>query len=591
MSRLSLSDWNKRFGFKKFPFEQPGVFGEEFTRPEFLADSFVEPANFPLLLGDATTPTTSLLFAARGAGKTSCRIMLDYYCKQGQVPFGTTGNYVLCVPHSYFGEVFSKIQQNKVREDTSSLLLQNHLTEMLKRSIPALAQLLISAPPLRRYVKQLHTEKFVEMSWYINCYSDYLLASDHLRVLEELGLYPQKIFPVSAGLHATLKKRQKVSSLENLARWAALLPEIHVRSIYILVDSVDEMVETAGSPASAYHLIRPLLSNLRLMADTPNLALKFFLPDYLYSHVMEDDAFRKDRGFLIQKLTWSEDQLVSILRKRLEALKSTVEQQTIVNESFGDLCSYEIRSEVERLIAKKANGNPRFMFLLCGLLVAAHLEQDFDYSDYSSEKVFELNHQDLTLALTRFDDMMQSYTIRPKDHEGLFKFDSRYLRETLLSQPEGEQLEFKSGFRYDYQRCTYNNKDILHKEIAITLAGMMNTNGGILVLGVDDKGKVLGIEKDMGGFKEISSDKYSQAIKNIIRQRLGGRYLDFVSFDYHQIEGQMICIIHIHSSPEAVFLSDTKEFYVRQGNSTEKYETPDAVFYIQKHWHQRDGLS
>jgi hypothetical protein len=79
---------------------------------------------------------------------------------------------------------------------------------------------------------------------------------------------------------------------------------VGIKSTYILVDGVDELEETAGEPNYAHKLIRPLLNNLRLMDETPHLALKFFLPSDLESFILTDRAFRTDRGIVIEKIQW-----------------------------------------------------------------------------------------------------------------------------------------------------------------------------------------------------------------------------------------------------------------------------------------------
>ena len=64
----------------------------------------------------------------------------------------------------------------------------------------------------------------------------------------------------------------------------------------------------------------------------------------------------------------------------------------------------------------------------------------------------------------------------------------------LIAQGEGPKLEFKSSFRWDYKQDKLNRG--LENAVLKTLAGFMNGQGGTLLIGVDDSGEVLGLEKD-----------------------------------------------------------------------------------------------
>jgi Predicted transcriptional regulator containing an HTH domain and an uncharacterized domain shared with the mammalian protein Schlafen len=69
----------------------------------------------------------------------------------------------------------------------------------------------------------------------------------------------------------------------------------------------------------------------------------------------------------------------------------------------------------------------------------------------------------------------------------------------LIENGENEQIEFKSSIRYDYFRKTTNRE--LELVIAKTIVGFMNAKGGKLILGVDDDGNILGLEKDFKTLK------------------------------------------------------------------------------------------
>lgn len=66
--------------------------------------------------------------------------------------------------------------------------------------------------------------------------------------------------------------------------------------------------------------------------------------------------------------------------------------------------------------------------------------------------------------------------------------------EALIGLEEGEGLEFKSSARWDYREGKPNKA--LEATIVKTVAGFLNGKGGVLLIGVNDDGDVLGLESD-----------------------------------------------------------------------------------------------
>ena len=71
----------------------------------------------------------------------------------------------------------------------------------------------------------------------------------------------------------------------------------------------------------------------------------------------------------------------------------------------------------------------------------------------------------------------------------------------LLQNGEGRLVEFKSSLRF----CLKTSKAEKYIEFAVikNIAAFLNTNGGKIIIGVDDDGKILGLENtDFITFKE-----------------------------------------------------------------------------------------
>lgn len=581
MTRITESEWIRYFGFQRFPFDRPEAGNEEFARPDFLASCFVEPDCFERILGQANSPTTALLWANRGTGKTACRVMVDYYCQEGKVPVHSTANYILSVPHIHLHRPL-EIARRVSQSFTSEVLIEHHVLEILSRAIPMLVEL-IGHAGLEQIAQSLSEETKQELGWLIAHYP-YHLIPDQAKFLAGLGLWqPQGKRQIGYSkererplpdLSRLEQGWERLSPLDHLARLAILVRELGIQATYILVDGVDEFTEAAGDPQQAYRVMRPLLTTLRLMDSTPYLALKYFLPDQIEPYLLNDPAFRHDRGFIIERLRWTEDDLVQILRRRLAELRINTQQERL-KTGFEDLCVPELRGFVEAELVRQAQSNPRHLMLLCGLMVTAHCASD----EQPQPDPYQLNRQDLETALAQFMERIngQKRSI-PSTHPLSLP--------EMIAQGEHEQLEFKASVQWNLR--TKSADSSLRIVIGRAIAGMMNRHGGTLLIGVGDDGTLLGIENDLIATKG-SKDKFQLSLEDIIKTYLGLEYAAYKNVQFETLQDKLICIVEIRPTPQPVYVQEnnTTEFYVRLGNRTSKLDVRAALAYIQSHWGTR----
>lgn len=154
----------------------------------------------------------------------------------------------------------------------------------------------------------------------------------------------------------------------------------------------------------------------------------------------------------------------------------------------------------------------------------------------------------------------------------------------LIAQGESEKVEFKSSIRWDFQRSNVNKN--LQIVIAKTIAGMLNQKGGVLLIGLDDSGNVLGIEHDLKTLRKPNIDEFQLAITDIVRSCLGVRYMEYIHVRFECFHEKQICIVIVDISPEPVYLisGDEPQFWVRMGNSTQRLDVKEATGYILSHW-------
>ncbi len=145
-----------------------------------------------------------------------------------------------------------------------------------------------------------------------------------------------------------------------------------------------------------------------------------------------------------------------------------------------------------------------------------------------------------------------------------------------LSQGEGNKIEFKSTVRTNLK----TNK--VGKEIELAwlkaIVAFLNTNGGVLLIGVDDRGKIIGIEAD--NFQ--NEDKCQLHIKNLINQHIGAEFSSFISVSLVNANDKTVVMIECQRAKEPVFLriGRNEEFYIRSGPSSMKLSPSQTVSYV-----------
>ena len=153
----------------------------------------------------------------------------------------------------------------------------------------------------------------------------------------------------------------------------------------------------------------------------------------------------------------------------------------------------------------------------------------------------------------------------------------------LVLLGESVTLEFKSTLQWDVIQNRLN-KD-LRFSVLKTIAAFLNTAGGTLVIGVDDDGHILGLEKDLQVLRG-SRDRFEQMLMNLVYDRIGAEFAPFIKVRFEQTDGKTVCVVDVDRAPEPAFMDGPrdKEFYVRLGNTTRALDTEETIRYVQMNW-------
>ncbi len=146
----------------------------------------------------------------------------------------------------------------------------------------------------------------------------------------------------------------------------------------------------------------------------------------------------------------------------------------------------------------------------------------------------------------------------------------------LIGQGESEHLEFKSTLRFNlYQK---KNDPAIEHACLKTVAAFLNTDGGDLLIGVDDSGQALGLEAD----KFTNEDHMARHFWNLVKSSLGQDLAPHVRTRFLDHDSRRVLRVTCRKSPKPVFLCQKnlpEEFYVRVGPSSEKLGIQDALRY------------
>jgi hypothetical protein len=154
----------------------------------------------------------------------------------------------------------------------------------------------------------------------------------------------------------------------------------------------------------------------------------------------------------------------------------------------------------------------------------------------------------------------------------------------LVNNGESNSVEFKSSLIWDYKKKK-PDKALLGMIVARTISCFMNSDGGIILIGVGNDKKILGLENDLAQL-DGSPDNFELHLTNVINKYLGKIKGPLVRIRFHKIEDKQIAALIVKKSPRPVYIKyeGRSEFYIRSSNSCQPLDMSEATEYIRDHW-------
>lgn len=153
----------------------------------------------------------------------------------------------------------------------------------------------------------------------------------------------------------------------------------------------------------------------------------------------------------------------------------------------------------------------------------------------------------------------------------------------LITLGESATLEFKSTLQWDLIQNRVN-KNLRHSVLR-TIVAFLNSHGGTLVIGVEDDGKVCGLDNDLKTLRG-SVDRFGQLFTSLVSEYIGPEYSALIKIRFDTLDGKTVCVVETDKAQEPAFLKGMqgKEFHIRVGTTTRMLDAEETFNYIQMHW-------
>jgi len=327
-----------------------------------LQNYFIPPPYFESVWGDPSRPSSCVVFAPRGGGKSAQRRMIE---------LRSLDSRVLAVQYSRF-----EFEKGKGLE---AIDLDYHLRNINRICLIALLMLIyeknitnsVYSGTERMHIQELcrfylfdlnsdriigavnsimtifdkGKEFFKRNLWAINTIID--------SIFKKVGLSP-------AGQNSPSSQKFSVPSKNHLDIILSLIKKLGIESTYILVDKVDETQLTGNDAKASFDLVATLIRDLDLL-QMKNIGFKFFLWDALYPFY--EKMARPDRVSQF-RLDWAFDDLDKMIKLRLRAY-SLADRVVGFSDLLDSELPIELTQAVEGLVIAFSHGSPRDVVRIC----------------------------------------------------------------------------------------------------------------------------------------------------------------------------------------------------------------------------------
>lgn len=160
--------------------------------------------------------------------------------------------------------------------------------------------------------------------------------------------------------------------------------------------------------------------------------------------------------------------------------------------------------------------------------------------------------------------------------------------EDLIFEGESDELEFKSTLRWDLTIGAVNRK--MEEAIVKAVAAFANSQGGTLVIGVDDDGQTIGLQHDYNSLGDADRDKFERHLHSLLDLNLGKTFVSTkVKVRFHVVAEADVCQVDVAMGKEPLVVASkdkngvlVEKFYVRSGNASQEIPMSEMSAYLKE---------
>lgn len=182
--------------------------------------------------------------------------------------------------------------------------------------------------------------------------------------------------------------------------------------------------------------------------------------------------------------------------------------------------------------------------------------------------------------------LLEQFVEKNKGLLGLDSNEENYpdIIKELIKRGESHKLEFKSTIRKNLHTNNFD-KNIEHAVLK-TISAYLNSEGGTLLVGVNDNGEIIGIGADDFPNKEHAN----RHLNNLITNQIGAEFMPFIKTEILDVDGKIMVKIDCKPSNKEVFLKsgNDEEFYVRRGSLSMPISGSSLLSYIETKFRKKN---
>ena len=122
-----------------------------------------------------------------------------------------------------------------------------------------------------------------------------------------------------------------------------------------------------------------------------------------------------------------------------------------------------------------------------------------------------------------------------------------------IESGETKTVEFKSSLSLDINKGT--KEKYIELAAVKTVCGFLNSIGGLLILGLNDFGEIIGIDSEIEKFHK-SNDKFLLHLKSVLKTRLGEKYFELIDQHLIMVSGKQLLLVDCKQSKIPVYVDD-----------------------------------